>query len=73
MRFGSAYRHAQVALRSPYPAPTLLAVAERVKEAHRALEIARAGGLSISSIDGRQLTIEPVSFGTVWLLACHLP
>ena len=73
VRFGSAYRRARVALRSPYPAPTLLAVAERVKEAHSALEIAPAGGRTISSIDGRQLTIEPVSFGIVWLLACHLP
>lgn len=23
-------------------------------------------------IDGRQLTVDPRSFGTVWLLACHL-
>jgi hypothetical protein len=73
VRFGLAYRQAQVALREPYPAPTLLALAMRVQEAHSALEIAPAGGRTVSSIDGRQLTIEPVSFGTVWLLACHLP
>jgi hypothetical protein len=73
VRFGAAYRQAQVALRGPYPAPTLLAVAKRVQEAHSALEIAPADGRTVSSIDGRQLTVEPVSFGTVWLLACHLP
>ena len=73
VRFGSAYRQARVAMEAPYPAPTLPAVAERLQEVHSALEIAPTGGRTVSSIDGRQLTVEPVSFGSVWLLACHLP
>ncbi|MDY7524255.1 hypothetical protein [Sphingomonas sp. 10B4] len=73
VRFGSAYRRSQVALQAPYPAPTLLAVAERVYAAYSELEVAPAADRTVSTIDRRLLTVEPRSFGTVWLLACHLP
>lgn len=71
--FGSAFRAAKRRLAEPYPAPTLLAVAERLLEVHAELEIAPVGGRSLATLDGRQLTVDPRTFGTIWLLACHLP
>ncbi|CAM3073145.1 hypothetical protein HP438_05580 [Sphingomonas zeae] len=71
--FGSAFRAAKRRLAEPYPAPTLLAVAERLLEVHAELEIAPVGGRSLATLDGRQLIVDPRTFGTIWLLACHLP
>lgn len=71
--FGPAFRAAKARLAEPYPAPTLLAVAERLLAVHADLEIAPVGGRSVATIDGRQLNVDPRTFGTIWLLACHLP
>jgi len=71
--FGSAFRAAKRRLAEPYAAPTLLAVAERLLEVHAELEIAPVGGRSLATLDGRQLIVDPRTFGTIWLLACHLP
>lgn len=71
--FGSAYRSAKARLAEPYASPTLLAVAERLLKVHAELEIAPVGGRSVSTIDGRQLNVDPRTFGSIWLLACHLP
>lgn len=71
--FGSAFRKAKARLVEPYAAPTLVAVAERLLEVHAELEIAPVGGRSLATLDGRQLTVDPRTFGTIWLLACHLP
>lgn len=73
VRFGPAFRQAQEALTAPYPTPTLQAVTERLLEVHASLEVAPVGGRTLSTLDGRQLTIEPQGFGSVWLLACLLP
>lgn len=71
--FGSAFRAAKARLAEPYPSPTLVAVAERLLAVHAELEIAPVGGRSVSTIDGRQLNVDPRTYGTVWLMACHLP
>lgn len=71
--FGPAFRAAKARLAEPYAAPTLLAVAERLLEVHAELEIAPVGGRSLATLDGRRLTVEPRTFGMIWLLACHLP
>lgn len=73
VRFGAAFREATRRLSAPYRAPTLHAVAERLQEVYAELEVAPVGGRSVSTIDGRTLAIDPSTFGTIWLLACHLP
>lgn len=73
VRFSGPFRAAQAAIAAPYPSPTLLAVAERLLEVHTALEVAPAHDRTVTTIDGRQMVLEPRSFGTIWLVACHLP
>lgn len=73
VRFSGVSRAAQSAIMAPYPAPTLHAIAERLLEVHAALEVAPASGRTVTTIDGRQMVIEPQSFGTIWLVACQLP
>lgn len=73
VRFGQAFREARSRLSAPYPSPTLLAVAERLQAVHRELEVSPTEGRSVTTIDGRQLHVDPRSFGIVWLLACMLP
>lgn len=73
VRFGQAFRAARARLSEPYPSPTLLAVAERLQAVHQELDIMPSEGRTVMTIDGRQLHVDPKSFGTVWLLACMLP
>lgn len=73
VRFGQAFRAARARLSEPYPSPTLLAVAERLQTVHKELDINPSAGRTVTTIDGRQLHVDPRSFGTVWLLACTLP
>lgn len=73
VRFSGAFRAAQGAIVAPYPAPTLHAVAERLLEVHAALEVEPAPGRTVTTVDGRQMVIEPQSFATIWLVACQLP
>lgn len=72
-RFSGAARAAQAAIAAPYPSPTLLAVAERLLEIQAALELAPSKARTITTIDGRQLVVEPRSDRTIWLVACQLP
>lgn len=72
-RCSGAFRAAQVAIAAPYPSPTLLAVAERLLEVHSALEASPASDRTVTTIDGRRMSLEPVSFGTTWMIACQLP
>lgn len=72
-RFSGAFRAAQAAIAAPYPSPTLLAVAERLLEVQAALEVSPASDRTVTMIDGRQMILEPVSFGTIWMTACQLP
>jgi hypothetical protein len=73
VRFGQAFRTARARLSEPYPSPTLLAVAERLQAVHEELDVNPSEGRTVTTIDGRQLHMDPRSFGTVWLLACMLP
>jgi len=73
VRFGQAFREARTRMMEPYPSPTLFAIAERLRGVHRDMDISSIGGRTVTTIDGRQLHVDPRSFGTVWLLACLLP
>jgi hypothetical protein len=71
--FGKAFREARTSLCGPYPSPTLLALSERLQAVHQQLEVSPNEGRSVTTIDGRQLHLEPRGSGIVWLLACMLP
>lgn len=73
VRFGPAWRMAQMLLEAPYPAASLRTVAQRLIDVRGSLEAPATEGQLITTIDGRQLRIEPRRFDMSWLLACHLP
>jgi hypothetical protein len=73
LNFGPAFREAEARMEAPYPASTLQALAERVMETQAALAVPSTAGTIVTSIDGRELYIEPKSFGTLWLVASFLP
>ena len=73
VRFGPAWREAQALVEAPYPAPCLLAVAERLIAARAGLEAPVSGGQLLTTADGRQLRIDPRRPDLGWVVAAHLP
>lgn len=73
VRFGAAFRDARAQLAAAYPAPTLLALAERILETHQAVDGGSRPGRTITAIDGRQLAIDAKGYDSIWLLGCQLP
>ncbi|WP_176593824.1 hypothetical protein [Sphingobium sp. EM0848] len=73
VRFGPVWRTAQMLLEAPYPAASLPAIARRLIDIRGSLEAPTTEGQLITTVDGRQLRIEPRRFDMGWLLACHLP
>lgn len=71
--FGSAFKAVQGLLEAPYLLPTLHAVAERLQEAYRTVEVAPVGVRAVTTINGRQLSVELRSSGMVWMFGCYLP
>lgn len=73
VRFGPAWRTAQMLLEAPYPTATLATIAQRLIDVRGSLDAPATEGQLITTIDGRQLRIEPRRFDMGWMLACHLP
>ncbi|KXU31704.1 hypothetical protein A0J57_21565 [Sphingobium sp. 22B] len=73
VRFGPAWRMAQMLLEAPYPAGTLQAVAQRLIDARGSLDTPVTEGHLVTTADGRQWRIDPRRFDMGWVLACHLP
>ncbi|WP_313804516.1 hypothetical protein [Sphingobium sp.] len=73
VRFGPAWRTAQMLLEAPYPAATVQAIAQRLIDARTSLDTPVSAAQLVTSADGRQWRIEPRRFDMGWVLACHLP
>ena len=73
VRFGPAWRMAQMLLEAPYPAASFHAVAQRLIDARASLDTPVTEGPLVTTVDGRQWRIEPRRFDMGWILACHLP
>jgi hypothetical protein len=73
VRFGPAWRMAQMLLEAPYPTATLHSIAQRLIDARASLDAPATEGQLLTTADGRQWRIEPRRFDMGWLLACHLP
>ncbi|MDI1297474.1 MAG: hypothetical protein PSY12_16625 [bacterium] len=73
LRFGPVWRDAQARLSAPYPAASLVHVAERLIDAQRAASAPVAPALVVTAFDGRQLHIDPRTANLGWITACHLP
>src|SRR3546814_10283323 len=64
---------AQMLLEAPYPAGTLLGIAQRLIDARGSLDAPVTEGHLVTTADGRQWRIDPRRFDMGWVLACHLP
>src|SRR3546814_8437966 len=64
---------AQMLLEAPYPAGTLLGIAQRLIDARGSLDALVTEGNLVTTADGRQWRIDPRRFDMGWVLACHLP
>lgn len=73
MRFGPAWRMAQMLLEAPYPTASFHAIAQRLIDARASLDTPVTEGQLVTTVDGRQWRIEPRRFDMGWILACHLP
>lgn len=73
VRFGPAWRAVQAQATAPYPARSLLAVAERLIAAREGLEAPSSAGQLLTTADGRQLRIDPRRADLGWVVAAHLP
>ncbi|BAI98365.1 hypothetical protein Sj15T_34500 [Sphingobium sp. TA15] len=73
VRFGPSWRMAQMLLEAPYPAGTLLGIAQRLIDARGSLDAPVTEGHLVTTADGRQWRIDPRRFDMGWVLACHLP
>lgn len=73
VRFGPAWRMAQMLLEAPYPTASFHAIAQRLIDARASLDTPVTEGQLVTTVDGRQWRIEPRRFDMGWILACHLP
>ncbi|WP_327752385.1 hypothetical protein VVT58_18400 (plasmid) [Sphingobium sp. SJ10-10] len=73
VRFGPAWRMAQMLLEAPYPTVSFHAIAQRLIDARASLDTPVTEGQLVTTVDGRQWRIEPRRFDMGWILACHLP
>ncbi|WP_176598904.1 hypothetical protein [Sphingobium sp. 15-1] len=73
VRFGPAWRMAQMLLEAPYPAASFQAIAQRLIDARASLDAPVTEGQLVTTADGRQWRIDPRRFDMGWILACHLP
>ncbi|NML87470.1 hypothetical protein HHL26_00105 [Sphingobium sp. TB-6] len=73
VRFGPAWRMAQMLLEAPYPTASFHAIAQRLIDVRASLDTPVTEGQLVTTVDGRQWRIEPRRFDMGWILACHLP